>query len=238
MINHDDATISIVSNKFIAPLFGYDYSGQTTEALDECTCLTHLNCLINPVADLFWQIKSCERVENKGVGFTAAKVMDAGLDYAKVPVTIQAYAKSQFYYNATGTPSNTNDNRRAAAISSNSEEVSGLKKNDDGTFTLDGKLYPLKEFVPEEIYLEKLPKLFRGACREKKMVISLNTDDKNSNWRENCNRRTLKADATKADTNSEEADYYKTVFSDLTFTVAVAPTRVQFHSALDTSSIL
>ena len=43
-------------------------------------------------------------------------------------------------------------------------------------FTLDGKLYPLKAFVPEEIYLGKLPKDFQDALRENNMDQSTNTD--------------------------------------------------------------
>ena len=131
------------------------------EALDKRTCLTLLNSLINPVSDLRWHINSCERVENKGVGFTAQQVIDAVLDYAKVPVTIQSYAKTQYYAKAMGKYSNTKDTRYEAATSSTSEEVSGLKTNYDGNFTLDGKVYPLKAFAPEEIYLGKLSQVFR-----------------------------------------------------------------------------
>ena len=61
------------------------------------------------------------------------------------------------------------DQRRAAAAatSSTSEEVFGLNTNDDVTFMLDGKIYPLKAFVPEEIYPGKLSKVFQGACKKK-----------------------------------------------------------------------
>ena len=62
------------------------------EALDERTCITIINYLINPVADIRWHIKSCERVENKRVGFTSQQVMDAVIEYGKVPVMIQSYA--------------------------------------------------------------------------------------------------------------------------------------------------
>ena len=59
------------------------------------------------------------------------------------------------------------------------------------------------------------------------MGLSLNMDEKNKNFMENKNcHRNLKASSTKDDTKSEEADYSKTVFSDLTFTVASAPDQV------------
>ena len=91
--------------------------------------------------------------------------MDAVLDNAKVPVTIQSYSKARYYTKATGTPSGIKDTRCArqrsstAATSSTSEEVAGLKMNDDGTFTLDGKMYLLKAFVPEEIYFAGLSRV-------------------------------------------------------------------------------
>ena len=135
--------------------------------------------------------------------------MDDVLEYARVPVMIQSYTKAQSYAKAMGTPSDKKDNRRdrfrsdAAANSSTSEEVTGLKTNYDGTFTLDGKFYPLKAFVPEEIYLGKIPKVFWDAHRERNMGLSLKLDKKNKNWSENnCNRRTLKSATTKADTKS------------------------------------
>ena len=81
-------------------------------------------------------------------------------DYAKVTFTIQSYAKSQYYAKATGTPSDPKDTRCVAATSSTSEEIAGLKTNDDGTFTLDRKFYRIKEFVQEEIYLGKLSKIY------------------------------------------------------------------------------
>ena len=61
-----------------------------------------------------------EIVENKGVGFTAEQVMGAVLDYTKVPVTIQSYSRDQSNSKATGTPSDPNDTRRAAATFSTS----------------------------------------------------------------------------------------------------------------------
>ena len=64
----------------------------------------------------------------------------------------------------------------AATTSSTSQEVPGLNNKDDGMFTLDGKLYPLKAFLPEEIYLRKLPKDFQDALRENNMDQSTNTD--------------------------------------------------------------
>ena len=64
------------------------------------------------------------------------------------------------------------------------------------------------------------------------MSLSLKPDDKNKNCRENnSDCRTLKDAATKDDNNSEEADDYNTVFSELTFTVVAAPGRIQSHSA-------
>ena len=118
-----------------------------------------LNSLINNVADLCINIKSCEIFENKGVGFTAQQVMDAILDYAKVPVTIQSYSKSQSYAKSTWTPSDPKYTRHAchcavpATNSSTSEEVSGLKTNDDRTFTLDGKFYPLRHSYRKKFIL-------------------------------------------------------------------------------------
>ena len=55
--NPNDATISIVFNNFIAALCDYGYTGRIPEALDERTCITLLNSLINPVDDLRWHIK-------------------------------------------------------------------------------------------------------------------------------------------------------------------------------------
>ena len=86
----DDATIGIIFNKFISNPHDYEYSGWTPESLDGRTFLTLINDLINPIADLRWNIKSCERVENKGVVFTAQQVMAAVINYAQVPVTIQS----------------------------------------------------------------------------------------------------------------------------------------------------
>ena len=74
--------------------------------------------------------------------------MDDVLEYAKVPVTIQSYAKDQSYAKETDAhpePKNTRCAWRRAsttATSSTSEEVSCLKTNDDGTFTLDGIFSP------------------------------------------------------------------------------------------------
>ena len=39
--------------------------------------------------------------------------MNDVLDYAKVPVTIQSYAKAQSYSKVTGTPSDPKDTRHA-----------------------------------------------------------------------------------------------------------------------------
>ena len=65
------------------------------EALDERTFLTLLNSLINSSSELGWNIKICERVDNKGFGCTSQEVMNSVLEYDKVPVTIQYYTKEQ-----------------------------------------------------------------------------------------------------------------------------------------------
>ena len=76
-----------------------------------------------------------------------------------------------------------------------------MKTNDDVTFTMDGNIYPLKAFVPENIYLGKLSKVFQDAHSKKNMGLSLNPYEKNNKWRERKKyRRTLKASETKADT--------------------------------------
>ena len=143
-----------------------------------------------------------------------------------------------------GTPYEPKDTRRAwchasvAANSSTSEEVSGLKMNYDGTFMLDGKFYPLKALVPEEIYLGNISRVFWDACREKKMGPSLKSDEKKKNWRDKKNdRRNMKASATKTHTKSEEVDNSKIVFSDFTFVVTASPDKVQSHYASATSAI-
>ena len=93
--------------------------------------------------------------------------MDDVLYYANVPVTIHSYPK------ATGKISDPRDTRHAqrritsADTVSTSEEVSGLKTNDDRTFTLDGGFYPLKSFVPEEIFPGGIYKVFQDVRREK-----------------------------------------------------------------------
>ena len=99
-----------------------------------------------------------------------------------------------------------------------------MKTSDDRNFTLDVNLYPLKAFVPKEIYIGKLSKIFWNARREKNVGLSLNRNDKNKKRKENKNEHiNLKDSSTKADTKSEEAGDSNTVFSDLTFTVAAAP---------------
>ena len=66
-------------------------------------------------------------MENKGVEFIAQEVMDTVLGYAKFPVTIQSYAKSQSYTKAEGKLSDPKNSRRtwcraaAAATLSTSE---------------------------------------------------------------------------------------------------------------------
>ena len=61
---------------------------------------------------------------------------------------------------------------------------------------------------------------------------------KKKNWQEkNRKRKTLKAASTKTETKSEEVDDSKSVFSDITFTVATASDIFQAHSVSDTISI-
>ena len=92
-----------------------------------------------------------------------------------------------------------------------------MKTNDDRTFMLMLKIYPLKLFVleemyqfyplnlfvPEEMYIGELSKVFWDSHSEKKMGISFNPDEKNKNWREKKKDIiTLKAAVNKADTKS------------------------------------
>ena len=49
------------------------------------------------------------------------------------------------------------------------------------------KKYTLKAFVPEEIYIGKLSKVYWHESREKNMGMLLNIDEKNKNCRENKN---------------------------------------------------
>ena len=120
--------------------------------------------------------------------------MDAVLECSKVTVIIQSYAKYQSYAKAKGGPLEQKDTkcarRHAAAADTTSttpEKVPVLKTNNYGSFTLEGKFYPLKAFVPKDIYLRKLTKTFRDTHREKKMDQSTNTDDTSNkkNLREN-----------------------------------------------------
>ena len=97
-----DAMISIVFDKFISALCDYEDSRRMREALDEHMCITLLNSMINPVIYLRRYIKICERADNKGVGFTSQQVMYYVLEYAKIPVTFQSYAKDQSYAKTTG----------------------------------------------------------------------------------------------------------------------------------------
>ena len=138
--------ISIVFDKFIAALHDYEYASWMLEALDERTCITLLNSLINPVSDLRRHIKIYERVDNKGFGFTSQEVMNSVLEYAQVPVTIQSYAKAQSYAKMTGKTSGPKNTRRArrhdtvaVTVLSNTDKFPGLKANNDGTFSLYGK---------------------------------------------------------------------------------------------------
>ena len=72
--------------------------------------------------------------------------MNSVLKYAKVPVTIQSYAKARSYAKMMGKTSEPNDTRCAqhhavvaVTVSSNSEEFPGLKTNNDGISYLYGK---------------------------------------------------------------------------------------------------
>ena len=142
--------------------------------------------------------------------------MDAVLEYAKVSVTIQSYAKAHPYATSIGDSLDQKDTRYywhpayvSATTSITPEEVVGLTTNNDETSTLYGKFYPLKVFIPEEMYLGKLPDGFWDMCREKKMNQPTETYEaiKNKNWQENnCERKALKATATKIETKSEKAD--------------------------------
>ena len=49
----------------MAALCDYDYARRMSEALDERMCLTVLNFLIKPVANLRRSIKICEILESK-----------------------------------------------------------------------------------------------------------------------------------------------------------------------------
>ena len=94
--------------------------------------------------------------------------------------------------------------------------------------------------MPEDIYLGKLPKYFWDARRENNMDQLTKTykTNKNNNWREkNYELKSLKAAATKTETKLKEVDDYKSVFSDITFTVVTDPDIVQSHSASATTSI-
>ena len=156
--------------------------------------------------------------------------MDAVIDYAKVPDTIQPYAKAQYYAKAMGENfwpkgyQTHSDMCRCGGYTINLRGSLWLEDKQWRNFNAGWNFYILKAFIIEEIYIGKLPKVFQDSHREKNMGLSINTDEKNKNCRDkNLNHRTLKSDVTKADTKSEEADDSKTVFSDLTFTVADGP---------------
>ena len=55
-----------------------------------------------------------------------------------------------------------------AATGTISEDELDLKTNTDANFILDGKFYPLKAFVTEEVYLGRLPKYLCDALWENK----------------------------------------------------------------------
>ena len=80
----------LFSTKFTVALRDYKYTSLTPEAMDELTCPMILKSLINPVTNLHHNIKGCERVVNKGVGFTAQYVMGSVFGYATVTVAIQS----------------------------------------------------------------------------------------------------------------------------------------------------
>ena len=173
--NTYDTTIGVVFNKFIAALREYKYAGRAPESIDVRTCLTLITSIIKPVNNLRRNIKICEKVENQGHVFTSHNKIDNVLEYSKVPVTIQSNAKFHSYIKAAAASSYQKDTRSArsrtyatADTATTSEDDPGIKKNPSGTFTLGGKLYPIEAFVPEEIYLGLLPKLFRYVFRENK----------------------------------------------------------------------
>ena len=173
--------------------------------------------------------------------------MNSVLKYAKVPVTIQSYAKAQSYAKMTGKPSEPKDTRHswhhavvAVTVSYTSYEFPGLNINDDGTFTLYGKFYLLKAFILEDIYLGKLRKFFQDVRRDKKIDWSTKTDEssKNKNLQgNNCELKTLKVAATKTENKLEEVGDSKSVLSDHTFTFGAAPDRVQTQYMSDTKPI-
>ena len=77
--NPDNATIGVVFKKIIAALCEYEHSGRTPESLCERTCITLLRFSINPVDNLFRNVKICEKVENQVHGFTSHNMIDAVL---------------------------------------------------------------------------------------------------------------------------------------------------------------
>ena len=168
-------------------------------------------------------------------------MIDALLEYSKVPVTIQSYYKAQSYSKATVDPSDQKDTRYArrctdddAATAITSEDVPGLNTNPDGTFKLYENLYPLKAFVPEKIYLGRLPKSFRDVRREKKTDQStkLGKTSNTNNWQEKVHdRKSLKSATTKTNPKAEDTDDTSLLFIDLIFTVAAFPTMAQACSS-------
>ena len=100
--NPYDAIIDAVFNKLISILLEYKHAGRTLAALDERTCLTIIISIINPVVNIRRKIKRYKNFENQGYGFMSQQVIYAVLEYSKVPITIQTYAKDQSYANAVG----------------------------------------------------------------------------------------------------------------------------------------
>ena len=129
-----------------------------------------------------------------------------------------------------------NRSRTSAADSTATipEEVPGLKTNYDETFTVDGKYSPLKEFLPEEIYLGRLPKSFCDLCQEKKTDRSTKSDDTSKNRICREKGRDRKNPEVRVDQYLSQirVNYdTRSVIIDFTFTVAAALTTAQAYLA-------
>ena len=204
-----------------------------------------ISSIINPFSSIIKHIKICENVENQGHGFTSQKKIDAVLEYSKVPITIQSYSKAHSYAKYTVAPLDHKDKQcarrptaAADATATISKDVPGLKTNHCGTFTLDGKSYPRKAFVPEEIYLGRLPKFFRDFRQEKKKYWSTKSDETSNAkncWDKVRDFQSLKAVATKTYPKAGYNDDTRSVFSDLTFIVTAAPTTDKAYSTSTTT---
>ena len=79
--NTDDATVGAVFNKFVVALRKYKHACWTLEAFFERTCITLIRSNIDPVSDLRWHTKRCDKFENQGRAFTSKHKIDAVLEY-------------------------------------------------------------------------------------------------------------------------------------------------------------